>query len=230
MIWFIFLSLISDLKCMSGDAAAAEIFSVRQEPEVIEVAPGGNVTMKCHYLGDFAAGGEVRVQWKSNISSITTDRVNVTGIQNGSFCLNLTSVRRNQSDSAAGSDTRKDISFVALWTALSMAALTVGTAFLIHCKYKRTKPASRTGENDSQVSDALQPEVQYATLNVRLKSPSPDSRSGQGQVTPPAPLGAFTFHFRLICSSNNNKNSRKIEKSEMNKKHDVFKDISFKLK
>ncbi|XP_048858023.1 uncharacterized protein LOC125725274 isoform X2 [Brienomyrus brachyistius] len=208
MIWFIFLSLISDLKCMSGDAAAAEIFSVRQEPEVIEVAPGGNVTMKCHYLGDFAAGGEVRVQWKSNISSITTDRVNVTGIQNGSFCLNLTSVRRNQSgtyvceviliipgllrkegngtvlivtDSAAGSDTRKDISFVALWTALSMAALTVGTAFLIHCKYKRTKPASRTGENDSQVSDALQPEVQYATLNVRLKSPSPDSRSGQGQ-------------------------------------------------
>nr|XP_023658818.1 transmembrane and immunoglobulin domain-containing protein 2 isoform X2 [Paramormyrops kingsleyae] len=208
MIWFIFLSLISNLKCTSGNAAAPALFSVRQEPEVMEVAPGSNVTMKCHYQGNFAAGGRIRVNWKSNLLITTTDIVNVTGIQNGFVCLNLTSVRSNQSgtyvcevsleiprlshmegngtvlivrDSVAVSDTRKHIFFIALWTALSMAALTVGTGFLICCKYKRTKPASSTGENDCQVSDALESEVQYATLNVRLKSPRPDSRGGQGQ-------------------------------------------------
>uniref|UniRef100_A0A3B3QR27 Ig-like domain-containing protein n=1 Tax=Paramormyrops kingsleyae TaxID=1676925 RepID=A0A3B3QR27_9TELE len=134
---------------------------LRQEPEVMEVAPGSNVTMKCHYQGNFSAGGEIRVRWKCNISIIATDRVNVTVIQNGSFYLNLTSVRRNESGTyvcevileipilshmegkgtvlivtAAVSDTRKHIFFIALWTALSMAALTVVTGFLICCKYK----------------------------------------------------------------------------------------------
>ncbi|XP_023658849.2 uncharacterized protein [Paramormyrops kingsleyae] len=180
---FLLLGLISDWIHTPGNTAAAVLLSVRQEPEVMEVAPGSNVTMKCHYQGNFSAGGEIRVRWKCNISIIATDRVNVTVIQNGSFYLNLTSVRRNESDSAAVSDTRKHIFFIALWTALSMAALTVGTGFLICCKYKRTKLASSTGENDCQVSDALESEVQYATLNVRLKSPRPDSRGGQGQIS-----------------------------------------------
>nr|XP_023658849.1 uncharacterized protein LOC111839302 isoform X2 [Paramormyrops kingsleyae] len=180
---FLLLGLISDWIHTPGNTAAAVLLSVRQEPEVMEVAPGSNVTMKCHYQGNFSAGGEIRVRWKCNISIIATDRVNVTVIQNGSFYLNLTSVRRNESDSAAVSDTRKHIFFIALWTALSMAALTVVTGFLICCKYKRTKLASSTGENDCQVSDALESEVQYATLNVRLKSPRPDSRGGQGQIS-----------------------------------------------
>nr|XP_023658850.1 uncharacterized protein LOC111839302 isoform X3 [Paramormyrops kingsleyae] len=133
---FLLLGLISDWIHTPGNTAAAVLLSVRQEPEVMEVAPGSNVTMKCHYQ-----------------------------------------------DSAAVSDTRKHIFFIALWTALSMAALTVVTGFLICCKYKRTKLASSTGENDCQVSDALESEVQYATLNVRLKSPRPDSRGGQGQIS-----------------------------------------------